>query len=379
MYVHLYVSPSAAVRAGKTSSGLQRLDLTQEQLTLLTQEERDELARSAGLGSPQPPDDASRHSFLGRDYDTEVSEASFDSLRTVLQSRVAKRQSEQADKAKRTAEQTERVTAWLATYQRLSDTELLATKLDWLSGVDGAPYALREAATAVRRRQERLQEEAKAAASTAELERHLAAATLDAALRLTAEEGLLQWERTELARERHGEFPGAAEGPLERLEAFRRQAAQEVDRRNQALKAERAEAIRVAVTEWGTDSQRRRHAANLLPAKEALALVRDRLFAGISQPRYTRLEAKDVMHEDTCSGPDISFEAGDEEALTEKAFDAFESIQKHAPKEATVKARYHSVWCDAAGCEDSERVNRATALVTLDWHGYRFSREYALD
>jgi hypothetical protein len=87
MYVHLYVSPAAAVLAGKARSGNLRMDLTEEQIQSLGEEERMMLATVSGLGEEELDADDTR---LGAGDDPDIPDASLESLRTVLQARIQK-------------------------------------------------------------------------------------------------------------------------------------------------------------------------------------------------------------------------------------------------------------------------------------------------
>ena len=95
--------------------------------------------------------------------------------------------------------------------------------------------------------------------------------------------------------------------------------------------------------------------------------------------RYVTLVAADVEHGEDCPGPATKYSAAPAESVSATQWTAYTTILRAAAEidGATVTVQEHRGWCDAAGCSGGG-VSRYSALVSVEWHGRRLSREYAL-
>jgi len=403
MYVHVYVSPAAAVRAGKAKSGLVRIDLTEEQLGQLTPEEREELARAPGLGAEKL--EYPSWALGSENGDPSLSEASFESVREVLRARLDRQREAVAKAQQRLREAVAEMERWLSMHEpspsahvarRYGNTGEWAADLPYIGDSPGLDYRdARVLGDTVERTLEPLRRRIQAvrdAAATEAKRRNVEEATAKAKVWLAenpverlvevkAEDGKLVAKTTFDGAWRVQERFDLAEQPvLEAVKARLAEATQEAARRNAELEKQRTSGLAAFVESQLDALSRKRFAEKLLPEQEALTRVRDHLFAALEKhPRYERLDGKDVEHEDTCIHPVYKFAADDAEELSAEQYAALERIRADAPKGAKVTPRVHRVWCEGDGCEDSDTVEAASALVSLDWHGWRLSREYALE
>jgi hypothetical protein len=145
-----------------------------------------------------------------------------------------------------------------------------------------------------------------------------------------------------------------------------------------ALQEQQTLARAAWVAERGTDSQRARLAAGVLPIVEVMAAVRAETFAALDDgtPRYERLAREDMATPDEgdCEHGDPNYDADTATELTEAQFAALSAIKAAAPAGSIVQARIHTASCD----DCKKTTSRYSALVTVDWHGTELSREYAL-
>lgn len=150
------------------------------------------------------------------------------------------------------------------------------------------------------------------------------------------------------------------------------------------------------VLELGTDNQRERYRAGVLPDDELLKIARDELFRPFEGiPRWNTREARDAMvgkikHGRTCARRDIRFEIHDIGELTANEWDVLKKIEvgfkvvlrhpwlvefiANGTAVPTLRSRAH--WLTCATCEGE--VVRAQANVSIPWIGVLLVREYAL-
>jgi hypothetical protein len=138
--------------------------------------------------------------------------------------------------------------------------------------------------------------------------------------------------------------------------------------------------IKKWLAEHGSVSMQEREAEGLLPEKELLDVVRERLFEPlIDHPRYVRLAKGDARHGDSHYDDEITFDVSDADELTGLEFERLKELRIDASKlaePAEVQAREHRVVCQGEGCPDA--TMRRSALVTVEWNGFKLTREYAL-
>lgn len=378
MHVKVEINPAAAVRARRTSAGVCDVAVTEALMEALTDEEL------AVLGEVVTSGEA-----IG---DDETVEGTAAEVRRLIVAIVARR-AEAAEGERRAAQ------AWLdldddafrrlvvrvseysysaGTLQSYADGAPAAARIDALPGLRARCNALRTQ-LAVESREE---EEAFEAARRAECDTAVAAWT--AAPQEVIREAVARRSST-ISRDDYlvgsglptvcpdWDDTGHLLTILQReQEAVRAEVAAEEERRER----EQAEAIDAWVAEYGDESVRARHAEGLLPRAELLAAVRDQVFVDLSElPRYVRLRADDVAHDNDCPyDADLTFEASEVEALSAETYAALLVVRERAPEGATVTPRVHVGSCDAC----SGRIERYSALVSLDWYGIRLSREYTL-
>lgn len=143
----------------------------------------------------------------------------------------------------------------------------------------------------------------------------------------------------------------------------------------------------------GTDNQRERYAAQLLPEDELTALARTELFKVFGDThRWKAITKTEVKHSNTghgCGGADgrhVTFETCD---VGELAHDEWENLklitqmvnlaQRHtwlvrSGGKVTIACQSH--WASCATCESE--VCRSSAKVSIEWAGRILTREYAL-
>jgi len=152
-----------------------------------------------------------------------------------------------------------------------------------------------------------------------------------------------------------------------------------------AAAAAAAERQRIQVSTWvwahGSDNQRSRHTAGLLPETEIIDAIRSEAYAALgAEPRYVRITKRDVCNGDDYGDPDgsgyhdddITFEVSAADTLTAAEWDRREALARLIPG-AVVTVRHHVGECSA--CENKER--RTSYSVTLRVGELEFSREYA--
>jgi hypothetical protein len=149
------------------------------------------------------------------------------------------------------------------------------------------------------------------------------------------------------------------------------------------LNARKADDRKAQIEDWiadqGTDNQKKRHAAGLLPEKEIVDEIRDSAFWELDKvfEWYAPLTAGDIpctCGDDGYDGVDARYNADDAETATAEEFDKLEEIKKEAPEGAKVTLREHVGTCDR--CD--EFVKRKGITVTVSVGAFDFGREYAV-
>jgi hypothetical protein len=342
MRIYLHVSAADAIKAGKTQHGWIPVNVSDDQLAILTQEARDVLAANARVGANATGYEREL-TWQGAQPNGGVATATFETL-------VACIHEEQAQQAKREEEEKQR----LVRFQDERDeerAEVMAEPLEELIRSNGATYEPRNCARA-----------------------------------LTDEPDY--WGRKPRpATAEHKERYAQIVAECERRSAERRECdmrkEQEADERQKALAAEKkrnVQAYEEAKVAWlaekGTESMRQRAAEGYLAYDELERAIRDDIFAPMaSHPRFEKLQAGDITHGEVCSGDGtIQVRAGDAESLTAEEYADLLQVRTLANTfGGKVKARCHSVRCTACG----EGTMCIGFLVKVDWHGTTFSREYA--
>lgn len=139
----------------------------------------------------------------------------------------------------------------------------------------------------------------------------------------------------------------------------------------------------------GTDNQRERYHAQLLPEDELTQLARDELFKVFGDaPRWRALKKSEVQHYH-CLGADgrhVEFETAD---VGELAHDEWENLKlitelagmaqghewlSRSDGKVTVQSQSH--WATCTTCE--AEICRSSAKVSIAWAGRILTREYAI-
>lgn len=143
----------------------------------------------------------------------------------------------------------------------------------------------------------------------------------------------------------------------------------------QAARERKAAQIAAWVETHGTESQKKRLAADLLPEKEAVDGIRSNAFALLDGfERYSKLRGSDFCECDWTDNGSLDFAVEDCDEATEAEFDLLERIQALMP-DATVTLRCHMGKCDR--CEGSDV--RKSIRVEMTVGEFTFSREYAAE
>lgn len=146
--------------------------------------------------------------------------------------------------------------------------------------------------------------------------------------------------------------------------------------RLERLEKEARRAVQISnwVTEFGAESQKKRHSVNLLPEKEVIDGIREQAFAPLDDfPRYQKIKGDDFCECDYLADRSLSFDVVDCSEATEEEFDLIEKIQAAVPS-ATVALRLHTGEC--SGCD--QKMERKGLLVRMTVGQFDLSREYAV-
>lgn len=158
-------------------------------------------------------------------------------------------------------------------------------------------------------------------------------------------------------------------------EAARAEQARAAER--EAAEQRRAQQIAAWVAEHMDDNARERFALGLLSEKEILDGMRDAVFRCMDDvPRYRRIGADDLDHEETCYGdpPKISCETENAKDVDAATFDAFRLIRDAAPKDSTLCLVRHTCTCD----ECDARLVRFSVDVSVELGELTLERKFAV-
>lgn len=339
--VFVYVDRSAAILAGKSQYGAVEMSLTDEMIGQLAPEERLELANTPAPGYSNSPE-RMRFGAGGGEWrpgnerisapDPVLSEATLESLRECLRARLSKRPVLEAE-AK--AEQEKKAAEREAEIQKILAAGVEALMIDRGYGdIEGRRWDFRYSFEDDQRVKP------------------------------------LVIEARDLAQKRNA---GAKKA------AFEAQAKREAEGKahREACKATERDMLQ----KHGTESQRERHAADVLPEDELLRVARGVLFAPLAEfPRYRKIEFRDIEHGDDCmADADMTTFHDDDavsldEGLTEGQWKALKAIEKAAPAGAVVSPRNR--WLKCKGCD--ETATSIAARVTIQWAGRDLVHYYDL-
>jgi hypothetical protein len=331
------IDAAAAVRAGKTRSGILPIELSDEWLTSLTDRERQVLAKYPTLGDATRPERNAVHGLV---------EPTTDALLAKIRADVEREDKEQALKAAAAAAKREKTLQVLATRAASSGREYVYACVN-ASGeiVPGRNGSRTESESWYKLEPPTwdLDEDVMASPEWRAWGRDLQAQN-EAASKLATERAM-QKVRDSLAKE------------------------EQVLKQSRLFEEASAELVRL----HGTQSQVERLEAGFLPESEIEVIVRDYLFAPFQEiPRYVRIRGSDIPC--TCSYEAVEkFDAREVDDLPAEVWEAYKALAGMV-ESAWVLPRVHRGWCQNCG----EMVKRYSAKVSLTWHGRQFSREYAL-
>jgi hypothetical protein len=346
MFVVLDVAPADAVKARKTRSGKCRVEIAEEQLASLTEEQLVVFAECAG--QEDNPVNAPRGSTSRYGNPAEPTWGAVVSvLDAILADRAAKAEQKRLRQAEITAKTrevlaqrrllTQRVNEW--DKQRKVSYQYDTLKPAW------AHYAHDDA------RDPAVVESPEAQAWIAELDQQ----NVEARDRAIAEALARQAQEAKCRAEKEAQ------------EA-------EEQARKQAQEAQYSAAVAALVRQVGSPVDVDRLEAGVLPQEEIDRLVHDHVFAPLNEfPRYEKLTARDVEHDENCCADDASYDVDDAGELTADEWTRLKAIRAAMPA-ATVTPRLHSGECRY--CEGG--AERLSAKVLANWHGRDLTREYAL-
>ncbi len=153
-------------------------------------------------------------------------------------------------------------------------------------------------------------------------------------------------------------------------------AAEKIITERAAAKVLAAKRRAAQISSWidthGSANQQARHTAGLLPEAEVLDAIRSEAFAPlVSFPRYKKMEAANLWHDD-CYGK-IEFSVDDADEINAEQWDTMAKIRALMPT-ATLTARKHTAECgDCAVAETRYSLHAAITVGELE-----LTREYAL-
>lgn len=132
----------------------------------------------------------------------------------------------------------------------------------------------------------------------------------------------------------------------------------------------RVEFLAQWVTEYGSENQRARHAAGLLPEAEVIAAITDVAFFPVGIAQYDRITADEFEDDDTGEvRPDYC--VGDANSASAAQWDAMEAVRAALPEGAEVKLRRHT------GTWGEEEIVRFGTLAKVRVGPLTVVREFA--
>ena len=166
----------------------------------------------------------------------------------------------------------------------------------------------------------------------------------------------------------------------------------EIERRRQLDKAERAAtdaakeaakvtAINAWVAEHGTESQRARHAAGMLPRQEAIdGMVEAAFSAGSELVQFHASDLEPSCSDEQCAEYECEVERSVDDytdGLDAEKFARYEALRALFP-DGTLALRKHAAWHNCRHDEDCHSQYAVTCTVSVKCGPFTFGREYAL-
>ena len=372
--IKIYIDPTAAILAGNPTSGTVEVPLTADYLASLNTEQRellaklirrdDTLGRSWNRRVPayKPYTDHDSHTRQETEVDLPQAEATLEAVTEVLNVRLTTLQQEPAEERQRAIDCLDHIEETLEKYEG-GDGDLTAST--WAGGTRTWTVVAKLTRLALHAG-------------------HLLTDDVATVAATSALHALCKRAETEA-------------GMLNAKEAERltQAVAREVqkDKEAEEAKEQKRLAYATAIHQWGTESQQERYAVEVLEEAEGLDLIRDHVWSDAlaSFARYQRLEVSDLddndAHEEDCSityydsptKAEVDFDVDGQSYLTDEQWEVYKAMgeAKRAHEllaKATLEPRLHTVTCESCGGS----YGRPSVMVRVDWHGHRFSREYAL-
>lgn len=169
---------------------------------------------------------------------------------------------------------------------------------------------------------------------------------------------------------------------IEAIEKADRKAQKEVEiqAEKEKIAQQKKDYIHTWVEKNGTESQKERYSADLLPLSEVLDLVEEQIFLSlVDEERYEKMKESEVDHSERCDeygneGCEVSWDVEDAENATAEEWDRMKFLKKKFGREdVTVTLRIHT---GETGCK--ETTEKKGILIKIEEGGYSFSREYAV-
>lgn len=362
MPVQVYIPAAEAVRRGHTRSGWVTLEVTEEQIASLSEELREVLASAPGLGQTGNPSTAravtieelrakvDRYSATHEDRHIALPDPSWEMLCDWLRAILDRHKAIAAARA-----------AWESEQQRKLRDELVA----WQSECDELGLTM----YSYRPRDERVDLDVDASQVEPRRPRCVSAERMDDIH--TGDEIL-----DDRVRRMWSEAKALAKAQNRRVEeivALNKAKQQEA---KELRKQQQAEAKKAWVETHGTDDMRERFSAGVLPDDELYLAVRRQLFEPLDgMPRYERIRYSDFEsngYDAPQSDEDVDYKVNGLEALSAEQWRMIKKIRGLAPENAEIEPRIHeATWED-------QTIRRCSVRVSIDWHGRRLARVYAL-
>lgn len=176
-----------------------------------------------------------------------------------------------------------------------------------------------------------------------------------------------------------------------RTERDRRASADKASEAAENLRRETAKLQQIAawVKQNGTENQKQRLAASLLPAEEVMKAIEEHAFAPLADfPMYQKITAGAVRR--TCSMKceceygdpcDVDFKAYEFDEASADNWDAMRRMTALLPSDATVSLRMHEGVCQDRSCKwgnGEGHLEQKGIYVKLVVGGFTFNREFAI-
>jgi hypothetical protein len=177
-------------------------------------------------------------------------------------------------------------------------------------------------------------------------------------------------EREEIKNQEHIRIQAAAEAAEREKQSKAANLARE-----QAAATARTNQIADWVTAHGTDSQKSRLAANLLPESEILTAIENEQFVALADfPHYSKLNSSEVCTCERCEDDycHVDFRSYPADSATEAEFETLTKIKNLMP-DAEIQLREH----EGVSTDCTNTVTRKSIRITVKTGVLEFTREYA--